>query len=197
MEPAVLRKLLSKTRPGTPLPRPRPPKKNIHSLPENASSSNLHLQCAAPGIDSLDRPIRKSLHWTSCKGFTPKTRKRLRADAVKSTHLKPSCHQTGTTTAPRSTPECDLPYQRCLRTTKSHLKTSRSIIPPPSAMRSRARAMGQGFRLLAPVRGLIRPSIPLPFHWRPETRSQAFSPRAMDFFFFSFLFFSIFFSFRV
>ena len=44
--------------------------------------------------------------------------------------------------------------------------------------------MGQGFRLLAPVRGLIRPSIPLPFHWRPETRSQAFSPRAMDFFLF-------------
>jgi len=50
-------------------------------------------------------------------------------------------------------------------------------------MRSRARAMGQGFRLLAPVRGLIRPSIPLPFHWRPETRSQTFSPRAMNFFF--------------
>jgi hypothetical protein len=52
-------------------------------------------------------------------------------------------------------------------------------------MRSRARAMGQGFRLLAPVRGIIRPSIPLPFHWRPETRSQVFSSRAMDFFSFS------------
>jgi hypothetical protein len=37
-------------------PSPAPPRKNIHSLPENASSSNLHLQCAAPGIDSLDRP---------------------------------------------------------------------------------------------------------------------------------------------
>ncbi len=49
-------------------------------------------------------------------------------------------------------------------------------------MRSRARAMGQGFRLLAPVRGLIRPSIPLPFHWRPETRSQTSSPRVMNFF---------------
>ncbi len=131
------------------------------------------------------RNIRKSLHWTSCKGFTPKPRKRLCADAVKSTHLKPSCHLTGTTTAPHSTPECDLRYQRCLRTTKRHLKTRRSIIPPPSVMRSRTRAMGQGFRLLDPVRGLIRPSIPLPFHWRPETRSQTSSPRAMNFFLFS------------
>ena len=54
--PLVLRKPLTNTRPGAPLPLPRPPKKNIHSLPENASSSNLHPQCAAPGIDSLDRP---------------------------------------------------------------------------------------------------------------------------------------------
>jgi hypothetical protein len=54
--PFVLRKPLSNTRPGAPLPLPRPPKKNIHSLPKNVSSSNLHDQCADPGIDSLDRP---------------------------------------------------------------------------------------------------------------------------------------------
>jgi hypothetical protein len=46
------------------------------------------------------------------KGFTPETRKRPRADAVKSTHLKPSCHRTGTTTVPYPKPECDLRYQR-------------------------------------------------------------------------------------
>jgi hypothetical protein len=38
-------------------------------------------------------------------------------------------------------------------------------------------------RSLAPVRGLTRPSIPLPFHWCAETSSQTFSPRVMDFFF--------------
>ena len=63
----------------------------------------------------------------------------------------------------------------------SPLATAQGTTTAPR-MRSRARAMGQGFRLLAPVRGPIRPSTPLPFHWRPETRSQTFSPRAMNFF---------------
>jgi hypothetical protein len=37
--PFVLRKLLSNTHPGSPLPLPLPPKKNIHNLPKNASPS--------------------------------------------------------------------------------------------------------------------------------------------------------------
>ena len=52
-----------------------------------------------------------------------RNRKQTRADAVKSTHLKPSCHRTGTTTAPRPTPECDLRYQRC---TKNHQESSQN-----------------------------------------------------------------------
>jgi hypothetical protein len=49
------------------------------------------------------------------QGFTPETRKRLRADAVKSTHLKPSGHRTGTTTVPCPKPECVQRYQRCAK----------------------------------------------------------------------------------
>jgi hypothetical protein len=55
--PLVLRKLLSNTYPGVPLPLPGPPKKNIHNLPKNASPSRPpHHQCADPGTDSLSRP---------------------------------------------------------------------------------------------------------------------------------------------
>jgi hypothetical protein len=88
---------------------------------------------------------------------------------------------TGREQQPHHAPPRNVTYviRDALRTTKSHPKTSRSIIPPPSAMRSRTRGMGQGFRLLVPVRGLIHPSIP---QWRPETRSQTSSPRDMNFF---------------
>ena len=41
----------------------------------------------------------------------------------------------------------------------------------------------RAIRSLAPVRGLTPPSIPLPFHWRAETRSQTFSPKRHGFFF--------------
>jgi hypothetical protein len=37
-----------------------------------------------------------------------------------------------------------------LRTTKSHLKTNKSTIPPPRAIRSRVRTMGQGCPLTGP-----------------------------------------------
>jgi hypothetical protein len=50
-------------------------------------------------------------------------------------------------------------------------------------MRSHARAMGQGYPLTGPSPGANPPIYPLPFHWRPETCSQTFSPRAVDFFF--------------
>jgi hypothetical protein len=55
--PLVLRKLLSNTHPGAPLPLTRPSKKNIHNLPKNASPSRPpHHRCTDPGTDSLSSP---------------------------------------------------------------------------------------------------------------------------------------------
>ena len=95
LEPAVLRKLLSKTRPGTPLPLPRPPKKK-HPQPTRKRlliKSPSPVRCPrnrfpgpSPSVNPCIGPHAKDSH--------PKTRKRLRADSVKNTHLKPSCHRT-------------------------------------------------------------------------------------------------------
>ena len=185
LEPAVLRKLLSKTRPGTPLPLPRPPKKK-HPQPTRKRlliKSPSPVRCPrnrfpgpSPSVNPCIGPHAKDSHPKPASDcvLTPS---RARISSPPATAREQQPHHA----PPRNV---TFVIRDALRTTKSHPKTSRSIIPPPSAMRSRARAMGQGSRLLAPVRGLIRPSIPLPFHWRPETRSQTFSPRAMDFFFF-------------
>jgi hypothetical protein len=91
---------------------PRPPKKNIHVLPKNVSPSDF----PSPVCRPKDRfpgqsPSGIQVHRTPAQGFTPKTRKRPRTDAVKSTHLKPSCHRTGTTTVPRPKLEHDPRYQ--------------------------------------------------------------------------------------
>jgi hypothetical protein len=61
-------------------------------------------------------------------------------------------------------------------------KKTEANIPQPSAIRSRARVMDQGYPFTVPSPGANPPpSIPLPFHWREETCSQTFSPRVKDF----------------
>ncbi len=62
-----------------------------------------------------------------------------------------------------------------------HLKTIRSTIPPPSAMRSRARAMSQDYPLTGPSPGANQHTYPssLP---PPETRSQTSLPELIHIF---------------
>jgi hypothetical protein len=55
---------------------------------------------------------------------------------------------------------CFNPPRDALRTIKSHLKTSKSTIPPPNAIRLRARAMGQGYPLTGPSPGANPPINP-------------------------------------
>ena len=80
---------------------------------ETSPHQTSHHQCADPRIDSLGSPhLESKSSGPLSQGFTPKTRKRPRVDVIKSTHLKPSFHLTGTTTVPHPKPECDLRYQR-------------------------------------------------------------------------------------
>ncbi len=96
LESARPAKLLSNTHPGVPLPLPRPPKKNIHNLPQNASSSRPpHHQCADPGADSLSSPHLRINCADLAEDSCPGTNKRPRVCTVKNTHLKPSCHRAG------------------------------------------------------------------------------------------------------
>ncbi len=96
-----------KTRPGTPLPLPRPPKKKH----PQTTRKRLLIKSPSPVRCPRNRFPGPSPSVNPCIGpharIHTQNRKRLRADAVKSTHLKPSCHRTGTTTAPRPKPECD------------------------------------------------------------------------------------------
>jgi hypothetical protein len=144
-----------------------------------------HHQCADPGIDSPRQvPIRESSVWDLWKGFTPRTGKRTRVDVIKNTHLKPSWHPTGTTPVTRPKPECGLhcqripsepPRARSFKTSdRKHFPTKRNPVACP--------CNGSGLPLTDPVRGLTRPSIPPPFHWREEKCSHTFPPRSMDFF---------------
>jgi hypothetical protein len=124
--PVSCEKPLSKTHPGAPLPLPRPPKKKINNPPKNVSPSNLPSPVRVPGIDPIG--------------------KRPRVDVIKNAPVEPSCHCTGTTTVVRSNQNVTYVIRDTLRTTKRHLKTNRNTIPPPSAMRSRVRAMSQDYQ---------------------------------------------------
>ena len=124
-------------------PSHAPPRKKINNLPKNASPSNL----PSPVYLSRHRshrqaPIHKSNVSDYCKGFIPRTSERPRVDTIKNTHLKPSCHRTGTTSVELPKPECDLRHQRILPPPQEPDPTrrARANIPPPNATRSRARA---------------------------------------------------------
>ena len=57
--------------------------------------------------------------------------------------------------------------------------------PRRNATATCARAMGQDFRSLAPVRGLTRPPIPHPFHGLEQNCPKTFLHEDIDFFLFS------------
>ena len=161
----VLQKRLSITRPGVPLPLPRPPKKKTStSYPKTSPHQISHHQCADPRIDSLGSPHPcVQVQRTPAQGSTPKTRKRPRADAVKNTHLKPSCHRTGTTTVPRPNRNvtCVIRGSRSWSHQEPHpSKQAGANIPPPSAIRPCARVMGQGYPLTGPSPGVDHPIYP-------------------------------------
>ena len=147
---------------------PRPPRKTIHVLPKNVSPSVF----PSPVCRPKDRfpgqsPSGIQVQRTPAQGFTPNTLTRPRADTVKSTHLKPSFHRTGTTTVPGPKPECDPRYQRIpllapprATSFKTRSKTNRTNIPPPNAMRSRVRAMSQDYPLTGPSPGAYQHTYP-------------------------------------
>ncbi len=169
---------------------PVPPRKNIHVLPKNVSPSDFPSpvswpRCRFPG----QSPSGIQVQWTPAQGFTPKTRKRPRADTVKSTYLKPSWHHRGTTTVPRPKPECDPLYQRIPLLSHQEPHPSKQTGPTLPHQAQSGRGSERWTRVilsLVPVRGVTPPSISLPFHWRAETWSQTFFPRSMDFFLFIF-----------
>ena len=124
LEPAVLRKLLSKTRPGTPLPLPRPPKKK-HPQPTRKRlliKSPSPVRCPrnrfpgpSPSVNPCIGPHAKDSH--------PKPASDCVLTPSRARISSPLATGQGTTTAPRSTPECDLRDQRCA---KNHQEPSQN-----------------------------------------------------------------------
>ena len=116
--------------------------------------------------------------------FTPKTRKRLRADAVKSTHLKPSCHRTGTTTAPRPKPECDLRCQRCTQgPPKSHLQNKQEHHFPTKRNAVACPRNGPGLPPTGPSPGSNPPIYPSSLPPASGNPLSSISPKSHGFFF--------------
>ena len=140
-------------------PPPPPQEKNLQPI-QNASPSNLPSQVSPRDRSHSQDPIRESSASDPCKGFPPKTSKPPRVDVIKNAPVEPSCHCTGTTTVVHSNQNVTYVIRDALRTTKSHLKTSRSTIPPPSAMRSRVRTMSQDYPPTGPSPGANQHTYP-------------------------------------
>ena len=127
------------TRPGVPLPLPRPPmKKNIHVLPKNVSHQVSHHQCADPRIDPIGKPPSANpVHRTHAKDSHPK----LASDRA----LTPSRTRI-------SSPPAIAREER---------RACSNNLPRRNATATRARAMGQDYPLTGPSQGdnpLINPS---------------------------------------
>ena len=160
LQPAVLRKLLSNTHPGAALPLSRPPKKKRSTTSPKTSPSSLSSPVRCRDRSHRQSPSANPVQRTSAKGSTPRTSKRPRVDAIKNALFESSCHCAGTGRA-RS-----------------------DNLPRRNATATRARAMGQDLRLLAPVRGLTRPPIPHPFHGLWQNCPETFLHEDIDFFLF-------------
>ena len=139
----VLRNIVSSSlhyAPWSPSSPPPPPQRRKSTASPKPSP---HQSCPSPVRCRRDRSHRQSpsanpVQRTSAKGSTPRTSKRPRVDAIKNALFESSCHCAGTGRA-RS-----------------------DNLPRRNATATCARAMGQDFRSLAPVRGLTRPPIPHP-----------------------------------
>ncbi len=149
--PLVLRKTSQQDSPWISSSPPPPPQEKNQQPTQRCLPIKSCITSACPRDRShRQAPIRESSVSDPCKEFPPKTSKRPHVDDIKNAPVEPSCHYTGTTTVVHSNQNVTYVIRDTLRTTKSHLKTSRSTIPPPSAMRSRARAMSQDYPLTGP-----------------------------------------------
>jgi hypothetical protein len=91
---------------------------------------------------------------------------RWSVDTIKNTHLKPSCHRTGTKTVAHPTQKVTYVIRGFSSPPQEPDPTKRARATFPKQTQPRcAHTMGQDFPSLTPVRGLTRPSIPPPFHW--------------------------------
>jgi hypothetical protein len=141
----VLRNIVSSSLHYAPWSSSSPPPPPQRRKSTTSPKTSPHQSCPSPVHCRRDRSHRQSpsanpVQRTSAKGSTPRTSKRPRVDAIKNALFESSCHCAGTGRA-RS-----------------------DNLPRRNATATRARAMGQDFRSLAPVRGLTRPPIPHPFH---------------------------------
>ena len=149
----VLRKRLDSRALEFLFPSPAPPKKKHPQPTQKCLPIKFPITSAPRDRFHGQSPSANPSASDPCKGLPPKTRKRTRAGSIRNAHLKPSYHRTGRTTVVRPAQPGRVPAQ-----------WARAIRPP------------------APVRGLSRPSTPPPLHWREETCSQTFFPRAVEFF---------------
>ncbi len=122
------------------------------------------------------------MQWTLGKGFTPRTRKRPRVDVIKNTHLKPSCHCTGTMTMTSPTQKVTYVIRgSCSGRNQIQQNEQEQHSPKQTQPRRVSTQWVRTIRSLVPVRGLTRPSIPSPLHWSEENWPEI-SSKTMDFF---------------
>ncbi len=159
--PLVLRKLLSNTHPGSPLTLPRPPQKKTSTTYPKTSPHPISITSALTQVQiPWTVPIRKSSTLDPCKRSTPETTSELVLTPSRGRISNPLV--TTREERPHHSPHRNVTYviRDVLRTTKSHLETNKSTIPPPSSMWSSTLSMGQGYPLTGPRPGVNTPIYP-------------------------------------
>ncbi len=183
--PLVLRKLLSNTHPGAPLPLPRPPKKKINNPPKNVYPWNLPSPVRAPGIDPIGKlPSVNPVHRTHAKDSHPKP--------ASDRALTPSrtCLSIPLVTVREQQPWC-APTRMWPTLSEMRWEPPRTISKqagapfPHQAQCGRVSVQwSRTIRSLVPVRGPTSKPIPPPFHRLGETCSQTSLPKKKPLFFF-------------
>jgi hypothetical protein len=153
-------------------------------LPKNDSPSNFHHQWPDPGIDPIQSHPRIQCSWPLQRDShtEPASEHVLTPSRVRIWIPLPIARQQ----RPWHTPNQDVTY--VIRESHPELPRARFFkkkdqnIPPPRTTWSCSHTMGQNYPLTGPVRGLTRPSIPPPFHWREEKYPETSSEKTCNFF---------------
>ena len=122
-------------------PPPPPQRRKSTTSPKTSPHQSSHHQCAAAGIDPIGSPHPR----IQCSG-----------PLQKDPHPEPASGRALTPSRTR--------FSSPLAIARETGRACSNNLPRRNATATCARAMGQDFRLLAPVRGLTRPPIPHPFH---------------------------------